>query len=90
MSEVITHLIKHGMPEKLAFSTVNGLGLRVLSFDDQSAYDAAVLSKTTSRAGLSLGDRASLALAQSLKSPAITADKAWGKLDLKINIKIFR
>ncbi len=89
-SEVIAQLIKHGMPEKMALSTVNSLGLTVIPFDSQNAYDAAVLIKNTSKTGLSMGDRACLALAQSLKKPAITADKAWGKLDVQINIKIFR
>jgi ribonuclease VapC len=90
LSEVIAQLIKQGMPEKLALSTVNSLGLRLVPFDDDLAYIAAVLIKTTSKAGLSLGDRACLALAQSLKVTVITADRAWGKLDLKLNIKLFR
>jgi ribonuclease VapC len=40
--------------------------------------------------GLSLGDCACLALAQSLKLPVITADRAWKDLDLGIKIELIR
>jgi PIN domain nuclease of toxin-antitoxin system len=36
--------------------------------------------------GLSFGDRACLALAMKLKLPAVTADQAWSKLDLPVEI----
>ena len=90
LSEVIAQLIKHGMPEKIALSAINNLGLRIVPFDTDSAYNTALLIKTTSKAGLSLGDRACLALAQSLKVPAITADRAWNKLDVAVTIKLIR
>jgi PIN domain nuclease of toxin-antitoxin system len=40
--------------------------------------------------GLSLGDRACLALARLRNLPAVTADRAWAKLDLAIPIEVVR
>jgi PIN domain nuclease of toxin-antitoxin system len=40
--------------------------------------------------GLSLGDRACLALAKYKNIPVLTADKAWTKLNLGIKIKLIR
>lgn len=88
--EVIAQLIKYGMPEKLALTTVNSLGLHLVVFNEELAYQTAALIKITSGAGLSLGDRACLALAHSLKKPAITADKHWAKLNIDIELKLIR
>jgi ribonuclease VapC len=90
LSEVIAKLIKHGMPEKVAIDIVSSLGLRIVDFDQDMAYRTAALITVTLKAGLSLGDRACLAMAQKLKLPAITADKTWGKLDLSCDIKLVR
>ncbi len=89
-SEVIAQLVKYGMPEKLALTTISNLSLRIIAFDEEAAYQAAILVKTTQAVGLSLGDRACLALAYTLKKPAITADKHWTKLNIDIEIKLIR
>jgi ribonuclease VapC len=44
----------------------------------------------TMPSGLSLGDRACLALARLRDLPAVTADRAWAKLDLGIPIEVVR
>lgn len=66
------------------------LGVTVLPFDVEDAELAAGLRPLTIRAGLSLADRACLALAAKLKIPAITADRAWKKLDLSVEIVVIR
>ena len=40
--------------------------------------------------GLSLGDRACLALGIALKAPVYTADRSWGRLKLGIRIHVIR
>jgi PIN domain nuclease of toxin-antitoxin system len=42
------------------------------------------------RAGLSLGDRACLALASALGLPAITADRRWPSLALGVEVRVLR
>lgn len=46
-------------------------------FDEELALDAGMLEPLTRVAGLSLGDRACLALARRLQAPAMTTDRAW-------------
>jgi ribonuclease VapC len=55
--------------------------------------DAVAISKLrskTKRLGLSLGDRACLALGAVLRLPVLTADKDWLKLDLGVEIRVIR
>ncbi len=63
-----------------------GEALEVVAFDAAQAHEAARLRKTTRHAGLSLGDRACLALGLSRGLPVLTADRAWSRLSLKVRI----
>lgn len=76
-AEVLTVLVDLGMSQEEAEPVLSGLLLEIVPFDQQQAARAAVLRSSTKKKGLSLGDRACLALAQSQKKIAITADKAW-------------
>ena len=54
---------------------------------------ARLASEVTTRArpfGLSLGDRACLALGLALKAPVYTADKSWKRLRLAVRIHMIR
>ena len=51
---------------------------------------AAALYPKTAGKGLALGDRACLALAQRLGAPAVTAERAWDKLDIDVEIQLIR
>jgi ribonuclease VapC len=62
---------------KLAQSGLLGGAITVESFTTADAIDAARLRPLTRDAGLSLGDRACLALARRLGTSALTADTAW-------------
>lgn len=50
------------------------------------AVEIARLRPLTRAAGLSLGDRACLALARRLAAEALTADRAWSGLDASIGV----
>ncbi len=76
-SEVIAKLNESGMPEEAIHEALDSLELDIVEFDTQNAYGAGLLRLATKRLGLSLGDRACLALAQQLNVPAITTDRAW-------------
>ena len=53
------------------------LQLDIRSHDVEAALGAGHLRPATRSAGLSLGDRACLALASALNLPALTADRGW-------------
>lgn len=64
--------------------------VQVEPFTVEDALLAAALDPSTRRAGLSLGDRACLALARRLDAVALTAEHAWAGLDLGIEIELLR
>jgi ribonuclease VapC len=59
-------------------------------FNVADADTAAALIATGKRLGLSLGDRACLALAKRLGAPALTAERVWTQLDAGIEIVLIR
>ena len=59
-------------------------------FNIEQAKIAGSFISITKDYGLSLGDRACLALAKYKNIPVLTADKAWSKLNLGIKIKLIR
>ncbi len=79
-SEVITVLIRKGVPESEAITIANDLIGEVMSFNKDQSIEVAKLSQQTKTLGLSLGDRACLTLGKTLNLPVITADKIWKKL----------
>lgn len=82
LAEVVSKLTDKHMPENVIRETLESLHLAVRPFDRQLAYGAGVLRSQTVSYGLSLGDRACLALAQHLAVPAFTADSVWQRLDI--------
>ena len=90
LAEIMTRLSDFGVPEETAKASIAELNFRVVPFDAAQAHTAARLRASTRRAGLSLGDRACLALGRSLGFPAITADRVWANLDLGIEIILIR
>lgn len=82
-SEVLAKLIEKGMESDTAEAilAMSGIDNRI-DFDSQLAREAASLRPLTRQAGLSLGDRACLALARSRNLIAVTAERTWQALDL--------
>ena len=58
--------------------------------DRAQAEAAGVLRAVTRSAGLSLGDRACLALARSLGATALTTDCPWAGLDCGVTVEAVR
>jgi len=82
LAEVFSRVADRGEdPAKLAAElTQSGLldgAITVEPFTTADAIDAGRLRPLTRNAGLSLGDRACLALARRLDAPALTADTNW-------------
>lgn len=63
---------------------------KILPMTQADAIKTAQLRLKTKKIGLSLGDRACLALGLRLGSPVVTADRAWSNLSLDIQIQVIR
>ena len=90
VSEVIAKLNEANVPEQVIHESLDLLGINVIAFDMNCAYQAGLLRSTTKVFGLSFGDRACLALARNLNLPAVTADKTWMKLTVDITVQLIR
>jgi PIN domain nuclease of toxin-antitoxin system len=90
LAEVIAKLTQRGVPFSEANRMVRLLQLQIMPFDEPQALASAAMFAPTRPHGLSLGDRACLALAQRMNLPVLTADRVWGKLDLGIEVKLIR
>ncbi len=93
-AEVVSKLIDAGQEPREAIEVFRSIqdaaDLAAIPFDTSQALDAAAIRAGTRDHGLSLGDRACLALARSLKLPAMTADRTWKKLRLGVEIRAIR
>ena len=69
---------------------VESLGVTIVPFRADEAEQAARAWLTTSAAGLSLGDRACLTLAEREGIVAVTADRAWSRLSTTVQMRIIR
>jgi ribonuclease VapC len=87
-AEVGTVLIRTGRDAN-ALALVAGQVL-VEPFSVADAETAAELIAEGARLGLSLGDRACLALARRLRAPALTAERVWVQLEASIEIILIR
>ena len=90
LCEVLTKLTDDGLSESQANDAVAVLDLRIYPFGHGEAGDAAGLRPRTRGAGLSLGDRACLALGAKLSCPVVTADRAWAGLDVGVEVILTR
>lgn len=90
LSEVVAKLCDAGMPEKAIHQALQPLGIEIVPFDEEQAYQAGLLRTSTQDFGISLGDRACLSLAKKLGIDALTADKAWAELSIGATIKVIR
>ena len=90
LSEVVAKLAKRGMPDREIRSALDALGFEIHPFDRELAYLAGQLRGRTRSRGLSLGDRACLALGLRLALPVLTADRGWTGLGLDLRVQVVR
>jgi PIN domain nuclease of toxin-antitoxin system len=90
LAEVQTKLVSAGMEEQLAWWHIAEIKCQSAAFDEEQARIAGGLVKITKPFGLSLGDRACLALAIKRKATVYTTDRAWKNLELGIEIEVIR
>ncbi len=81
---------RQGMPEPAIRHWFDGLKLTIEPFGGERAWRVGLLSRRLPRSGISLGDRACLALALELGLPVLTGDRIWAGLDLGLDIRLIR
>ena len=89
-AEVQGKLIDAGLSRQAAEERLRFLGCSIIPFSEEQAIEAGSLISQTRSLGLSLGDRACLALAIDRKAKVYTTDKAWKNLSLGIEIVVIR
>jgi ribonuclease VapC len=90
LAEVQTKLVSRGWTSGEAWEDATSPVREIAPFDEEQARIAGDLVTQTQHLGLSLGDRACLALGLSLKVPVYTAEKAWKKLKVGVRIHVIR
>lgn len=89
-AEVVQKSVAAGVDVEGMQQDVSALGLAILPFTADDADYAGRLWQQTRQYGLSLGDRACLALGQFLQAPVLTTDCAWVRLDLPVTVHLLR
>ena len=90
-TEVVGKIVGAGGLQKMVEQDLYNLQLEPIPFNQEQARIAAYFYARRKPYSLSLGDCATLALAESLGLPVMTAEKRWAELpDLKIEVRLIR
>ena len=90
LAEVQSKLVTRGWSCDEAWQDATSPVQQVVPFDEEHARMAGDLVLETRDLGLSLGDRACLALGMALKAPVYTADTRWKNLGLGVRVHAIR
>ena len=90
LAEVHSKLVASGWDTEQAWEDCVGVVDRILPFTMDHARRTGNLIPKTRSPGLSLGDRACLALALEQNAPVYTADRSWKSLKLPIPVHVIR
>lgn len=89
LSEVFQKAMRHGS-FNLVQAIVQQAAIEVIPFSREQAAKAAELHGLTLGKGISLADRACLALGAMTDLPVVTGDNAWQDLDVGVELVLFR
>jgi PIN domain nuclease of toxin-antitoxin system len=90
LAEVVSKLRQRGMPLEGCRQFIADLQLTVVSADSETVLVAGDLHAATRAVGLSMADALCLASAAQLGARVVTADRAWGRLDVGVEIEVIR
>lgn len=88
MAEVGSKLIDYGLPPEEFPRIARQLQIDIIDFSADQCIQSAQIRKITRSAGLSLGDRACVALTQLMKGCVVTSDRAWLDIAELTQIKV--
>ena len=89
-TEVQSRQVRKGEPPPAAWANIVTATQAIVPFDAVQAEIAGSLIRQTAPYGLSLGDRACLALAMTTGCAVYTADRAWAQLQIGEPIHLVR
>jgi ribonuclease VapC len=94
-AETLSRMTERGDPVEVAMprlrAQVDAIGtLTIWPYDEAQALESARLRLRTKSFGLSLADRACLALGRLRRLPVFTTDRTWRSLHLSIKIEVIR
>ena len=90
LSEVVAKLQRNGATEDEILAMLGALDCEVAPFDEDQAVTAGLLWQEVKARGLSLGERACLALARSRGLTCFTAERAWVGLLADVDVRLIR
>ena len=90
LCEVQTRLLRDGLPFTEIANLLRSLEITVVPFDVTDADGASALYVESKTLGLSLGDRACLALGRKERVKVWTADRAWKRLNVDVAVELIR
>ena len=80
LAEIVTKLCERGIAVDVARSAVASLGVKIAEFTEEQACLIGELRLLTRSAGLSLGDRACLALGKVSAATVLTTERVWAQV----------
>jgi ribonuclease VapC len=90
LAEVQSAIVRRGVAGADAWKRAIAATGEIFPFTRDQARVAGDLVAETRVLGLSLGDRACLALALEVKAPVYTADRSWKKLKVGVQVHVIR
>lgn len=90
LSEAIGRFVRDGHSADQVFDQIQATSIEIVPLSAAEATVAASLIPLTKPLGLSLADRACLALAITRNVPVLTTDRAWAGLDIGVPVHVIR
>lgn len=90
LAEVYTKCTERGIDPDAVAAVLAKMPVTLVDFSAPQALLASKLRQQTKALGLSLGDRACLAVAMMERATVVTADKPWANVGLNLKIVIIR
>jgi PIN domain nuclease of toxin-antitoxin system len=90
LAETFSKLVEYGKSLDAVAFQVDRLQIPVIPFDGEEAIILASLWEVSRAAGLSLGDRACLALGLKRQIPVLTADQRWKAVNVGVKVQVIR
>jgi ribonuclease VapC len=90
LAETLSKLVEYGKPLDAVSYQMERLRIPVIPFDAEQAKLVASLWQATRVVGLSLGDRACLAVGLKTGLPVLTTERAWAQVKVGVDVGLIR